>query len=535
MTEDDDGSDAFENQIQTPPSELDRHNTWHSLFKHGDQCIYFPKPSERVLPLGKKYQKVMIWKMSKGAPKVIRNAALAAGFRICKPGEKWTANWGKHWGSERYKKVQPWQKVNHYPMSFQVGRKDKMYINHMHMKAKFGGEHLNFVPETFLLPKERKRLENVFHQHQSWIIKPPALARGIGIKVIQKLSDLPRKKSLVCSRYIQDPYLINGRKFDLRIYVLVTSFDPLRIYMYKEGVVRFAANTYVTEGKGSTNRFRHLTNYSVSKKFKEKDNDDGKYSMADNKWSISLLKEYLQRQNVDFTPVWTEIESLLIKTMMSVQNTNVDGVRGLIQNKSSCYELFGFDVLLDSQLKPWLMEVNVSPSLKASCDLDFGIKTNLAVDMFNLCGFKLKDLELAYKMQTQKAAWKKPVLSSEERSKQRQVMLNQKQVLTDLTEYDLRTLKELEDEYHRRGQFERLWPSIKYGDHDRFLMSLNYADRLIHQWTLHDHQDVRRIETLRMLSVGDAVKKRPVQRRDCSNSAQTLVNEYLSHTFPQVK
>ena len=59
-----------------------------------------------------------------------------------------------------------------------------------------------------------------------------------------------------------------------------------------------------------------------------------------------------------------------------------------------CYELFGYDVLLDANLKPWLMEVNISPSLKASGSSDFDIKSKLARAIFNLVKFRIKDLQL---------------------------------------------------------------------------------------------------------------------------------------------
>lgn len=75
-------------------------------------------------------------------------------------------------------------------------------------------------------------------------MKPHNLSRGRGIYLIDEVSELPLDEVSVVSKYIGNPLLINGHKFDLRIYVLVTCFDPLRIYVFKEGLARFATHKY---------------------------------------------------------------------------------------------------------------------------------------------------------------------------------------------------------------------------------------------------------------------------------------------------
>ena len=59
------------------------------------------------------------------------------------------------------------------------------------------------------------------------------------------MNQIPRKRNVIIQRYLSNPYLINGRKFDLRIYVYVSSYDPLCIYIYDNGLVRFASSKWV--------------------------------------------------------------------------------------------------------------------------------------------------------------------------------------------------------------------------------------------------------------------------------------------------
>jgi hypothetical protein len=99
-----------------------------------------------------------------------------------------------------------------------------------------------------------------------WIVKPANLSRGRGIYLIDDVSEVNVDDTNVISRYISNPLLINGHKFDLRIYCVVTSFEPLRVYIYKEGLARFASEKYVGNKINKDNMYVHLTNYSINKK-----------------------------------------------------------------------------------------------------------------------------------------------------------------------------------------------------------------------------------------------------------------------------
>ena len=93
-----------------------------------------------------------------------------------------------------------------------------------------------------------------------------AASCGRGIKVVTSQSRINKREGFLASRYIANPHLINGFKYDLRIYVLVSSFNPLKVYMYNDGLVRFATEKYTNDPKNLSKKYVHLTNFSVNKK-----------------------------------------------------------------------------------------------------------------------------------------------------------------------------------------------------------------------------------------------------------------------------
>ena len=141
-----------------------------------------------------------------------------------------------------FKMLNEMVKINQFPAMHELGRKDNLFKNFADMKKKFGKNEFNFMPLTFMLPADKKKIKRYMDKHpdQFWIVKPPNLFCGMGIRVINKFHEIPDKKTQLCVQsYIKNPYLINNLKFDLRIYVLVTSVDPLRVYIYKEGLTRY--------------------------------------------------------------------------------------------------------------------------------------------------------------------------------------------------------------------------------------------------------------------------------------------------------
>lgn len=196
----------------------------------------------------------------------------------------------------------------------------------------------------------------------------------------------------IISKYIPNPLLINGHKFDLRIYVVITSYEPLRIYVYKEGLVRFASEEYSIKD-AKTNQYNHLTNYSINKKNQNfVQNKNLEQDDRGMKWSLAAFMKYLEQTGgIDTDLFWSRIYDIILKSVISGENLVFNAIKKTCIHRTNCFEVFGYDVLIDSNLKPWLIEINLSPSLACDSPIDLEIKSNLISNTLNLVGIKQFD------------------------------------------------------------------------------------------------------------------------------------------------
>ncbi len=151
---------------------------------------------------------------------------------------------------------------------------------------------------TYLFTEDYNRFQTDREAEESnvlYILKPVASSCGRGIKVIGKKTKINRRDGYLASKYICKPHLINGFKYDLRVYVLVTSYDPLRIYVFNDGLVRFATEKYTLNPADLKKRYIHLTNFSVNKKSENFKQNKGGSGDADeessSKWSFKALRK----------------------------------------------------------------------------------------------------------------------------------------------------------------------------------------------------------------------------------------------------
>ena len=141
-----------------------------------------------------------------------------------------------------------------------------------------------------------------------------------------------------------------------------------------------------------TNLFNHLTNYSINKKnqnyVKNEELERDDYGF---KWSLSAFCKHLQSQGVDTNLLWSRIYDLIINSVLCGEAAVFSAIKKTLVHRTNCFEVFGYDVMLDEDLKPWLIEINLSPSLACDSPLDTEIKSTLITNVFNLIGVKQFD------------------------------------------------------------------------------------------------------------------------------------------------
>ncbi|XP_046393591.1 probable tubulin polyglutamylase TTLL2 [Ischnura elegans] len=372
----------------------------------------------------------------------VKQVCLERGWRDHSESSSFRDRWNLWWRTSgfplsQYKQLKPWQFTNHVPKGSSICRKDSL-ARYLRCMKKVYGSIYDFSPPGYNLPLEYTKLVAECSRRRGslscnnlskpylppmvppfrhapssskcsssacsasianmidnppripwsffgtgnpwedvWICKPVGQSQGRGIFLFREPSELCYDSNAVVQRYIPNPLLIGGYKFDLRLYVCVPSFHPLVVYLYQDGLARFATDKFALGDL--SNVFRHLTNSSLNKLgpgYTEKKERVG----AGCKWTLKQLRHYFHQTGVADWFLWQQVSVLVVLTVLSQ-------VAGVPSSPANCFEFFGFDVLIDSSLRPWLLEVNVSPALGTDCDADASVKKPMLHDLFDLLGF----------------------------------------------------------------------------------------------------------------------------------------------------
>lgn len=103
----------------------------------------------------------------------------------------------------------------------------------------------------------------------TFIAKPSKGRGGDGIFLVKKFSELPKSalhNDFIVQRYIDNPYLVDKKKFDFRIYVVIKGIEQIEAYLCDEGLARFCTSNYrKPDHQNIKNLYMHLTNFSLNK------------------------------------------------------------------------------------------------------------------------------------------------------------------------------------------------------------------------------------------------------------------------------
>ncbi|XP_041914814.1 tubulin polyglutamylase TTLL11 [Alosa sapidissima] len=277
--------------------------------------------------------------------------------------------------------------VNKFPGMVEMLRKINLSRAVRTMQELFPEEY-NFYPRSWILPEEYQIFATQIRlakdcdpssPRPTFIVKPDSGSQGDGIYLIRDPSDLRSMaaggvgvggsgavRQAVVQEYMQRPLLIDKLKFDVRLYVLVRSLEPLEIYVAKEGLSRFCTEPYQEPSAKNLHRvFMHLTNYSLNVQSGNFVHSDSRSTGSKRTFSSVLCR--LAAKGADVKRVWSDIIALVIKTVIAlVPELKVFYQADIPPGKPgpTCFQILGFDILLMKNLKPVLLEVNSNPSMR---------------------------------------------------------------------------------------------------------------------------------------------------------------------------
>ena len=279
-------------------------------------------------------------------------------------------------------KLQPFQLINHYRAEAAIINKGQLTETLKEYENRAGGDQLrvaDFYPESYRLydPAERSaffsQLPAMNQKDNLWIYKPGNNSRGRGIRIMWRFGALRREykkwgkepikdkdQQGIIQRYIKNPLLLEGRKSEIRVYWLVVNLDPLMVLVYPESTVRLNSLPYKLDD--FDNQLVHVTNVYQQKNHPDYDPD------LVLKWPFRRLGEYVHADLGLTGPDYldSQLRPRIREILATVSNASREQLGSRYPEQGDCFALFGADLIIDDQLRPWLSEVQKGPGLNFS-------------------------------------------------------------------------------------------------------------------------------------------------------------------------
>jgi tubulin polyglutamylase TTLL5 len=309
--------------------------------------------------------------------------------------EGWDACWYTGMPAPKFfRQVSPARKINHIPGNNALTVKSRLHESLVTLRERVQTQQkdaseltdrLQFVPRVFSMPEDYHAFQQAALDNPAkrWILKPKNAARGKGIAMVGDPAEVPLESSWMVQEYMENPHTMHGRKYVLRLYVLVASIAPFRVYLYRQGFAKLASAPYDEEN--ADNPYSYLTNPDINAL-----NLDAEVPVEF--VDLDRYREWLREQGHDDAILFGRIEDMVTLTCLSALESMRERSSVIEADPRGCYELLGIDCLVDDQLKPWVLECNLSPSLdvcagpESGGDIEEGIKSSLIADLVRLTG-----------------------------------------------------------------------------------------------------------------------------------------------------
>jgi hypothetical protein len=223
-----------------------------------------------------------------------------------------------------------------------------------------------FWPESFVVPGDEARLAQFRAGAPGTIfaVKPENLYGGQGITLTRDPRPEPGQAAVI-QRYIDNPFLLNGHKFHARVYVMVSGFNPIRAYVYREGIARLAPEPYATTDAALARPGIHVTNTALHLKHPDlRIDQDPAREATGNIWSMSAAYRQMAAAGLDAELVWARVADMARRFLIIAAETGLFA-RQAAEHPRYAFppRVFGLDVLIDEKGEPWLIEYQRNPAL----------------------------------------------------------------------------------------------------------------------------------------------------------------------------
>uniref|UniRef100_A0A8C2AD75 Tubulin tyrosine ligase-like family, member 7 n=1 Tax=Cyprinus carpio TaxID=7962 RepID=A0A8C2AD75_CYPCA len=376
---------------------------------------------------------------------------------------------------EKIAELRNYQRINHFPGMGEICRKDCLARN-MAKMIKSQPQEYSFIPKTWIFPAECTQFQNYVKElkrkrkQKTFIVKPANGAMGHGISLIRNYEKLPVQDHFIVQEYLDKPFLMEGYKFDLRFYILVTSCDPLRVFLYNDGLVRMGTEKYHTPNESNLNQlYMHLTNYSVNKHNENFERDETVDKGS--KRSIGWFTEFLRTNDYDVAKFWGDVSELVVKTLIVAEPHVLHAYRMCRPGQppgsaSICFEVLGFDIILDRKLKPWLLEINRAPSFGTDQKIDYDVKKGVLLNTLKLLNIRASDKRRNLAQQKAEAqrrlygqgSTRKLTAGSSEWERQRHLLERRREELKERLAQVRKQVSRDEHEKRHLGNYRRIYP-----------------------------------------------------------------------------